>query len=137
MKNVLLSFAVVAAFGASDAVNACGACVEDKVAATYDYAVITQAMQRHQQVLFVAVEGPRAESAGARLSAIARNVRGVEVASVRTSASPAALSFAIDTTQNPERAIDAFRAALRDPATKLTLIRIARAGVLTEPKQAP
>jgi hypothetical protein len=134
MKRGITSIALAAALLAADAAQACGACVEDKVAATYDHVVITQAMRRHQQVLFVGVDGPRATLEAARLSQAARKVRGVEASSVRTSASPAALSFAIAASQNPHAAVDAVRAALRDPGTQLTLIRIARDGVLIEPK---
>ena len=31
---------------------ACGACVEDRVAATYDHAVMTQAVARHHVLVF-------------------------------------------------------------------------------------
>jgi hypothetical protein len=134
MKCTWTFVAFVAALVAADAASACGACVEDKVAATYDHAVIAQAMRRHQQVLFVGVEGPRAELAAGRLAQVARKLRGVEAASVRTSASPAALSFAVAASQNPQATVAAVRTALRDPQTQLTLIRVARDGVLVEPK---
>jgi chloramphenicol 3-O-phosphotransferase len=134
MKRWSIPLALVGALVVADVAHACGACVEDKVAATYDHAVISQAMRRHQQVLFVGVDGPRAQLAGARLSQVTRRIRGVDTASVRTSASPAALSFAVDASQNPQATVDAVRAALRDPQMQLTLIRIARDGVLIEPR---
>src|SRR3982750_1452609 len=36
---------------------ACGYCVEDKIAATYDHAVVTQAFARKHQVAFFHVDG--------------------------------------------------------------------------------
>jgi len=49
---------------------ACGACDEDKIAATYDHAVIDSAVARHRQVVFVAIDGPvDAKRIGARLAA--------------------------------------------------------------------
>src|SRR5215470_13558454 len=38
--------------------SACGACIEDKIAATYDHALIDRAIASHRQVVFVAIEGP-------------------------------------------------------------------------------
>jgi uncharacterized protein (DUF2236 family) len=79
---------------------ACEVCVEDHVAATYDYGVVARAEAAGQKVLFVAVEGkdaaaPQSKAAVRRaLSA----VRGVDPASIRVSAFPSAASFA----WNPE-----------------------------------
>jgi len=81
-------------------VPACEVCVEDHVAATYDYGVVAKAEAAGKKVLFVAVQGkdaaaPQSEAAVRRaLSA----VRGVDAASIRISAFPSAASFA----WNPE-----------------------------------
>lgn len=83
-------------------VGACGHCVEDKMAAVYDFAVISKAQTLHQHVAFVAIEGLIKTDAKTR-DAIARTVRtaeGVDGASVRVSLDLAALSFAFD----PKRA---------------------------------
>ncbi len=125
------AFAAIALLGAAalpGAALACGICVEDKVAATYDHAVITRATARHHVVVFAAVEGPaeaRAQ-AGAVRQAAAR-VRGVDAGSVRTASAPQALSFALDPrAASPESALAAIA---RDPAARgarLTLIKVMR-----------
>jgi len=81
---------------------ACEICVEDHVAATYDYGVIAKAESAGQKVLFVAVRGKGA-SAPASEAAIRRalaSAAGVDRASIRYSAFPSAASFA----WNPRRA---------------------------------
>jgi uncharacterized protein (DUF2236 family) len=75
---------------------ACEICVEDHVAATYDYAVVAKAEAAGQKVLFVAVRGKDA-AAPASEAAIRRALAamaGVDRASVRYSAFPSAASFA-------------------------------------------
>ena len=76
---------------------ACEICVEDHVAATYDYAVVARAETAGQKVLFVAIRGrdagaPRAEAA-VRKALVAA---GADRASIRYSAFPTAASFAFD-----------------------------------------
>lgn len=76
----------------------CGVCIDDKVASSYDHAVLTQAKQRGHEVAFFAIEGPlvrSAETRGAVLRAI-RSASGVQGASARVSLENAALSFAYD-----------------------------------------
>ena len=76
---------------------ACGVCIEDKVAATYDHAVVTRAVAGGRVVVFAE---PRANVEAAtlarKLSAAAARTRGVDPASVRTSQAPASLAFALD-----------------------------------------
>ena len=82
-------------------VHACEVCVEDHVAATYDYGVIARAEQKGHHVLFVAVRGHDAgapHSEAALRKALAA-VPGIDLASIRFSAFPTAASFA----WNPER----------------------------------
>src|SRR5262245_8622371 len=78
-------------------VHACEVCVEDHVAATYDYAVVARAETAGQKVLFVAIRGrdagaPRAEAA-VRKALVAA---GADRASIRYSAFPTAAAFAFD-----------------------------------------
>ena len=79
---------------------ACGVCLEDKVAATYDYALVQRALAQHRVVVFAE---PRASVDADTLRALAAKAArtpGVEAASVKTSASPASVSFVLD----PKRA---------------------------------
>jgi len=84
---------------------ACEVCVEDHVAATYDYAVVAKAEAAGRKVLFVAVRGkdaaaPAAEAAVRRALA---QLGAVDRASIRYSVFPSAASFA----WNPRRASSA------------------------------
>jgi hypothetical protein len=113
---------------------ACGACDEDKIAATYDHAVIDAAIARHRQVIFVAIEGPvDVQQIGTRLVAAAAKVRGVQAGTVRTSLAPPAFSFVLDTTQTPQAAVAGFRKAVGDSTARLTIVRIMRDGVFHAP----
>lgn len=87
-------FIACAALSWTGSLFACGTCVEDKIAATYDYRVMQDASRSGRVVVFCDVKGDfRAE----RLGAAARTLRGVDPKSVRMSQQPAAISFALDT----------------------------------------
>jgi hypothetical protein len=82
---------------------ACGVCVEDKVAATYDFAVVQRAAAQGRVVVFCELKGP---IQAAKIRKAATEVRGVDRASVRISGEPGALSFVIDPArQSPEAAV--------------------------------
>ena len=44
--------------GAASAALACGYCVEDKIASTYDHALVTQALAHKHHVAFFHIDGP-------------------------------------------------------------------------------
>jgi hypothetical protein len=114
---------------------ACGVCDEDKVAATYDHAVVDRAMSTHHQVVFVAIDGPVSGAMiNRRIAAAAMKVRGVVTGTLRTSISPLAFSFALGGKQSPAAAVSTFQNAVGDLDTRLTLVRIMRDGALVEPK---
>lgn len=81
---------------------ACGYCVEDKIAATYDHAVVARALGRKHHVAFFHIDGPLVpgESTRRALEAAAESVAGVDKGSVRVSMEALTISFAFD----PERA---------------------------------
>ena len=111
---------------------ACGVCIEDKVAATYDHAVVKRATANHQQVVFVAVEGPVVANA-IRARIVRTKVSGVVPGSLRTSSEPPAFSFVLDGNEQPARAVADFRKAIGDSRAQLSLLRIVRDGKLIEP----
>ncbi len=128
-----LRFAFTAAFTAAIAVaafapaasHACGACAEDKIAATYDHATVERAAARGDVTVFCSVAG---QVPAQRLKDAAQKARGVNPQSVRVSAQPPALSFAVDPRrQSPQAAIDAIQAGLPQ-GTRLTTLRLVRAG---------
>jgi hypothetical protein len=135
VKHTLMLMAMTMAAGAPTAGFACGACVEDKVAATYDHTVIKTAIAKHQQVVFVSIDGPVPPAEmGKRITAAASKVRGVQAGTLRTSIAPLAFSFALDAAQRPEVALDGFREAVGDKSARLTVVRVMLNGELIEPK---
>jgi len=77
---------------------ACGVCVEDKIAAVYDHAAITQALQAKRVVVFFAIDGKlvAGERTRSAIEAIARSAPGVDRGSVRVSVELASLALAFD-----------------------------------------
>lgn len=77
---------------------ACGYCVEDKIASTYDHAVVTRALRSGHHVAFFHVEG--AETPGRTtpqaLRALAGALPGVDRSTVRVSLDTFTISFAFD-----------------------------------------
>jgi hypothetical protein len=115
--------ALVAVLGAfmPSASHACGVCVEDKVAATYDHGVVVRAAASGDVMVFCEVTGPLDTP---RLKEAVRRVRGVKPQSVRVSAQPAALSFAVDPKlQSPQTAVLAAQRGI-SPGTRLTIVRV-------------
>jgi hypothetical protein len=121
--------AALLAVSLSGTVMACGACIEDKVAATYDHAAIDHAIAKRWQVVFVAIDGPvDAGKAAARIAAAAPRTRGVHASTLRTSTSPPAFSFALDAAESPQLAVAAFTKAVGDSAAQLSVVRVMRDG---------
>lgn len=91
MAWLLLAFVATGAL-------ACGYCVEDKMAAVYDHAIVVNATERGHRVAFFALTGTVAPGAKSQrtLQRIAESVRGVDGGTARASTETAALSFAFD-----------------------------------------
>jgi hypothetical protein len=110
------------------AAQACGVCIDDKVAAAYDHAVVTRAADRGLVVVFAEVRGhgAAAQFVPAARRAAAR-VKGVVAASVRSAEAPAALSFALDTrVRSPDAALAAVEEAAAKSGVKLALLKVLR-----------
>jgi hypothetical protein len=115
-------------FGAmcSAASFACGVCIEDKIAATYDYLVITSATARGQVIVFGQMEGTAdMQKIALKIAAAAPRIRGVSGATVRTSAAPAAFSFALDpAVQAPQAAVEQLQKRLHASGVQLAVVRV-------------
>ena len=74
---------------------ACGYCVEDKIAAVYDYAAVQQAASRKQTTVYFAIDGRIGEQAP-KLQKLVSSVPGVQQGSARVSVEAAALAVAFD-----------------------------------------
>lgn len=101
--------------------QACGVCNEDKVAATYDHAVVRRANLQGRVMVFCEVRGALDAR---RLKAVASRISGIDVASVRTSANPATVSFALDgRRQSPQTAVNALQ-AMGPRGTELVIMQV-------------
>jgi hypothetical protein len=89
--------AMLAGAAASNAI-ACGHCIEDRVAAVYDHAVLTRAMARKHAVVFFAIEGNVSAGGKSRrsLEAIVESVAGVDKGSARVSVESESLCVSFD-----------------------------------------
>ena len=83
--------------------GACGYCVEDKVASTYDHAVVTRALAQKHHVAFYHIDGAIAsgEETKRLLAALAESTPGVDKGSVRVAIETLTLSFAFDPQRTP------------------------------------
>ena len=120
MGLVLAAVAVPAAWG-------CGVCIEDKVAAAYDHSVVQRAKERGRVVVFAEVDGPGTPETAVRAAReAAKRVAGVEAASLRSAAAPAALSFALDPrVSSPEKALESAN-RLASGRAQLRLLKVTR-----------
>ncbi len=93
-QKILLSLLAAAPIWAA----ACGVCIEDKMAATYDHAAVTAAFKRGHVVVFAEILDANATGEAHKRKIIqAIEARpGVDRGSVRVSFNPAAISFAFD-----------------------------------------
>ena len=92
----------LALLGLTREAAACGYCVEDKIASTYDHAMITRALAQKHHVVFFHLEGTVPSSA-ASIRAIERTVRstpGVDPGSARFAPETATLAVAFDPTRD-------------------------------------
>jgi hypothetical protein len=82
--------------------RACGYCVEDKIASTYDHALVKRSIEAGHHVAYYHLEGPLGNDEATRraLVAAAESVAGVDKGSVRIALATLTLSFAFD----PQRA---------------------------------
>jgi hypothetical protein len=74
---------------------ACGYCVEDKIAAVYDYAAVTQAHAKKQTVVYFAIDGMIRDAAPV-LKTMVERTNGVEKGSARVSVEARALAVTFD-----------------------------------------
>jgi len=131
---LIASVALAVSLGLAAAVQvpaqACGHCLEDKVAATYDHAVLTRAARVGHVVVFADVRGPAAGGGPALKAFIARTLAttpGVDAGTVRVSLDPPAASFACDPARHtPEALIAAANPRLAAKGLRLSLINIER-----------
>ena len=125
MARILTPTLAVIAVAVPAVALACGACIEDRIAATYDHATVTAAAASGHQVVFGAIEGavdPR--RAGQRIRALAPKIHGVHGKTLHVSVDPAAFSFALDRRATPQSVIDELERRVGIAGLRLTVIRV-------------
>ena len=87
--------------GAASAALACGYCVEDKIASTYDHALVTQALAHKHHVAFFHIDGPLVPGEGTKrwLESVAASTAGVDKGSARVAVDTLTISVAFDPRQ--------------------------------------
>lgn len=78
--------------------QACGHCVEDRIAAVYDHALVQNTVASGHQIAYFAWEGVLAGGESSRLELLVQvqAVPGVDKGGVRVSMEPAAIAVAFD-----------------------------------------
>jgi hypothetical protein len=94
LRAAILS-ALIASAGTA---QACGYCVEDKIASVYDHALVTQSLAQKHHVAFFHIDGPLAPGEGSRrlLEAAATSTAGIDKGSVRVAVETLTLAVAFD-----------------------------------------
>ena len=127
---VALAVSVWLVAAARTPAHACGHCIEDKVAATYDHAVLTRAARGGHVVVFAEIRGPAAGAEPALKAFIANALSttpGIDRGTVRVSLDPPAASFACDPTHHtPDALIQAVNPRLATKGLQLSVIEIDR-----------
>ncbi len=121
---------------AAQATLACGICVEDRVAAVFDNAVVEQALGAHRHVAFFGVDGSLPATKESRRALIdALYASGASKGSVRLSLESASISAAFDPSRTTlARLQDRAAQRLAPKGLALTPLRVIdEGGVLKEP----
>ena len=130
---LVCSMVVVGVPALTRVARACDACLEDKIAATYDWQIVSAAKQQGHTVVFGAIKGPLAPGDAAvksRLDRVLSAVPGVDSRSVRVSLAPPAISFSSDLRRHSAAALLAtMNERLRGSGLQLVLLRIGAPGM--------
>jgi hypothetical protein len=117
---------VAVALVATGTVHACGQCLEDKIAATYDDGVSRLAARRGLVVVYTEIKGPAAGAPPELATRVRHAIEwapGVEPGTVRVSLDPPAASFACPPGPRA-RAVAIAAASRRLAARRLRLVEL-------------
>lgn len=93
----MLRAALIAILACSaDAAIACGVCVEDKMAAVYDHAVVTRALGQKHHIAFFHIDGPLVAGNATRQTLVKAAEAAADRDSARVSVESASLAVAFD-----------------------------------------
>jgi len=112
--------------------RACNACLEDKIAATYDWQVVSAAQARGHTIVFTAIAGKVKADDPALAKKLARQigaVRGVDPGTPRVSLSPPAASFSFDPAHGSAlKLLKAINQTLAPSGLSLRIVRVGAPG---------
>jgi len=136
--SLAAAWVVTASCGMTGRAGACNACREDKIAATYDWQVVSASQSRGHTVVFTAISGPVRPGDSALEETLRRtvgSVRGVDPGTVRVSLAPPAMSFACAADKSaPSSLIAGINRRLQPRHLKLSLVQVgAPAGSTRKP----
>ena len=97
MRAAIAAAGLLIALQAPAAV-ACGYCVEDKIASTYDHALVTRSLAQKHHVVYFHIDGPLAPGDATRrwLESAAASTAGVDKDSTRVAVDTLTISVAFD-----------------------------------------
>lgn len=104
---------------------ACGHCLEDRIAAVYDHALMEKTIASKQKMLYFAWDGPvnRDETTRLRILRLSGFVSGITPQSVRVSIEPATMALAYGPLKtNPKRIESALEVIFSKEKIFLTLL---------------
>jgi len=86
--------------GSTSSVIACGHCIEDKVAAVYDHAIVANAVREKHSVAFFGIEGPLVVNPASKqeIQKIMSGINGVDPNTNRISLETGSISLAFNPT---------------------------------------
>ena len=117
--------ALAAGLLVAQATLACGYCVEDKIAAAYDHAVVVHAMDARHKVAFLSLGGAPLGSQARTLARAVEGIAGVDRGTVRVSLEGGAASFAFDPSRYPVNTIvDSIQKKLAAKGAEVSLLRV-------------
>ena len=111
--------------------GACGHCLEDKMAATYDHAVVTRALARGARIVFTEIRVASACDPVQVRRAVRRSLEraaSVEGSSVRISIEPLAASFVCSSGGAERQIVNTVNRALAPRGVELRVIHIMAEG---------
>jgi hypothetical protein len=110
---------------------ACGYCLDDKVAAAYDHAVVERALAQGHEMAFLSLEmaQPATRDTGAAIRRVIERIPGVDRGSVRVALEAGGLSLAFDPTRLPAGSVlNALDRAVAPLGARTALLRFGSPG---------
>jgi hypothetical protein len=124
--------AVVSVVLVATQARACNVCREDKIAATFDWQIVSAAQSRGHTVVFTVIRGPLTPGDGPLQRTLTRRLAatpGVDAGTVRVSLQPPAVSFACNPAhRKPDLLVGDMNRTLRPLHLTLAILQVGAPG---------